>query len=139
MKTNIVYLTNNTKNFNKLKIVVCSFYKMNINDLFVKSRETEYVTIKQVSQYFAKIIFTKLSNAEIGYLFGNVDHATVFHSCKTVKNLIETDAEYRKNINELADKLSHIKPNNKTELSNDIEYVNNYKHKRAAFARHGYI
>ena len=54
--------------------------------------------------YFAKNK-TKHSLSKIGKTYGNKDHATVLHACKTVSNLMQTDKVYRSHIEEIEKKL----------------------------------
>jgi len=55
--------------------------------------------------YFSKRM-TKASLASIGSQIGNRDHATVLHACKTVDNMLETDKQFRKFVEEITKKLT---------------------------------
>jgi chromosomal replication initiator protein len=55
--------------------------------------------------FFAKK-FTKSSLANIGSQIGDRDHATVLHACKTVDNLVSTDKQFRKFVDDINKKLS---------------------------------
>ena len=55
--------------------------------------------------FFAKK-FTKSSLANIGSQIGDRDHATVLHACKTVDNLVTTDKQFRKFVDDINKKLS---------------------------------
>ncbi len=48
---------------------------------------------------------TKASLSSIGSIIGGKDHATVLHACKTVTNLIETDKQFRGQMEELEKKI----------------------------------
>jgi hypothetical protein len=63
--------------------------------LFSKTRKREIIQYRQLCHYYAKEK-TLASLATIGECFGYKDHATVLNSCNTIKNLIETDSEFRK-------------------------------------------
>ena len=54
--------------------------------------------------FFSKNL-TKSSLATIGLQIGGKDHATVLHACKTVNNLIETDKQFKNQIDEIEKKL----------------------------------
>lgn len=56
-------------------------------------RKREYVTIRQITMSLLRMK-NKRSLTYAGGYFGK-DHATVIHSMKTVKNLLDTDALYR--------------------------------------------
>jgi chromosomal replication initiator protein len=55
--------------------------------------------------FFSKSL-TKSSLATIGTQIGGKDHATVLHACKTVNNLIDTDKQFRLQIQDIEKKLS---------------------------------
>ena len=55
--------------------------------------------------YFSKKL-TKSSLANIGSQIGDRDHATVLHACKTVDNLIATDKQFKKFVDDLNLKLT---------------------------------
>jgi len=81
---------------------------------------TDYVQIRHKAQYLSYHFLNKhgryyesvfgndesvksksLSLVGIGKIIGNVTHTTVINSLKTISNYVETNAEYRKSINEL--------------------------------------
>ncbi len=80
--------------------VICDYFNIPHDKLNSKTRKREIVQARQLSMYFAKS-FTKSSLAAIGSKCGNKDHATVLHACKTVKNLTDTDKNFRKYVDEL--------------------------------------
>ena len=41
----------------------------------------------------------------IGNCIGQRDHATVLHACKKVVDLMDTDKHFRKNVEEIEDRL----------------------------------
>jgi chromosomal replication initiator protein len=55
--------------------------------------------------FFAKK-FTKASLANIGSQIGDRDHATVLHACKTVDNLVATDKQFKKFVDDINSKLT---------------------------------
>jgi chromosomal replication initiator protein len=63
------------------------------------------VQARQLAMYFSKRM-TKASLASIGSQIGNRDHATVLHACKTVDNMLETDKQFRKFVEEITKKLT---------------------------------
>jgi chromosomal replication initiator protein len=78
----------------------CIFYDKPLERLESKSRKRIYVIPRQIAMYFLKM-FTSLSLEEIGNMFGERDHSTAIHSINTVKDLIDTDEDYRQKIKEL--------------------------------------
>ena len=80
--------------------MVCEFYHVDYDKLLSNTRKSEVVLARQITMYFAKM-FTKQSLKAIGEHFGGKDHTTVLHSCKTVKNLMETDSAYKEKLMEI--------------------------------------
>ena len=80
--------------------VICDYFNIPHDKLNSKTRKREIVQARQLAMYFSKS-FTKSSLSAIGSKCGNKDHATVLHACKTVKNLTDTDKNFRKYVDEL--------------------------------------
>jgi chromosomal replication initiation ATPase DnaA len=70
-----------------------------------KTRKRHVVQARQLAMFFAKK-FTKASLANIGSQIGDRDHATVLHACKTVDNLVATDKQFKKYMEDIHKKLS---------------------------------
>lgn len=77
-----------------------SYYGISNIDFNSKSQKREIVIARQVAHYFS-CEYTKLSNQIIGDKIGGKDHATVSHSCKIIKNLMDTDKSIFAEINEI--------------------------------------
>jgi len=84
--------------------VVCDYFGIPIDLVLSKTRKREIVQARQVAMFFSKSL-TKSSLTTIGSRIGGKDHATVLHACKTVNNLIETDKQFRLQIEEIEKKL----------------------------------
>jgi chromosomal replication initiator protein len=84
--------------------VVCNYFSMSVDVLSSKTRKREIVQARQIAMYFAKNM-TKCSLAVIGNAIGNKDHATVLHACKTVNNLIDTDKNFKQDLEEIEKRL----------------------------------
>ena len=84
---------------------VCEYFKVKIEDIQSKTRKRDVVQARQLAMYFAKQ-YTKASLASIGTQIGKRDHATVLHACKTVKNLQETDKQFRGYIEDISRKIA---------------------------------
>nr|WP_317631333.1 chromosomal replication initiator protein DnaA [uncultured Flavobacterium sp.] len=84
---------------------VSDYFKIDIDVLRSKSRKREIAQARQLAMFFAKR-YTKNSLASIGAQIGNRDHATVLHACKTIDNLIETDKQFKKYVDDIILKLS---------------------------------
>lgn len=84
--------------------VVCNYYNLSPEQMQNNTRKRETVQARQVAMYFCKN-FTKSSLASIGSQIGGKDHATVLHAYKTVNNLLETDKNFKRQIEEIEKKL----------------------------------
>lgn len=84
---------------------VCEYFKVKIEDIQSKTRKRDVVQARQLAMYFAKQ-YTKASLASIGSQIGKRDHATVLHACKTVKNLQETDKQFRGYVEDISRKIA---------------------------------
>jgi chromosomal replication initiator protein len=83
---------------------VGDYYNISVEDMQSKSRRREITQARQVAMYFAKEM-TSLSLKGIGKHFGGRDHSTVIHGIQTVKDLSETDREYRDKVEEVRKQL----------------------------------
>jgi chromosomal replication initiator protein len=100
-------LIKNTKrevSIDYIQKVVCNYFDVPIDSLQSKTRKREIVQARQVAMFFSKNL-TKSSLATIGLQIGGKDHATVLHACKTVNNLVETDKQFKNQIEEIEKKL----------------------------------
>ena len=85
--------------------VVSDYFQLDVDTLQSKTRKRHVVQARQLAMFFAKK-FTKASLANIGSQIGDRDHATVLHACKTVDNLVTTDKQFRKFVDDINKKLS---------------------------------
>lgn len=84
----------------KIQDTVSDFYKVKKELIQSASRKREIVQARQVTMYFIKK-HTELSLSQIGAQVGNRSHATVLHSCNTVKDYYEVDKGFRSDIEEI--------------------------------------
>lgn len=91
----------------KIVMLICKCSKISKNKLSDKelfgSRKRELVAARQLHMSFANLSL-KRSLVLSGIMYGK-DHSTVIHSIKTIKNLIETDKNYRTQFRELFEKM----------------------------------
>jgi chromosomal replication initiator protein len=67
-----------------------------------KTKKEEIVKPRQIAMYFSKkMVSPTPSLAFIGLQIGNKDHATVYHACKTISNLMETDKKFKAKIDKI--------------------------------------
>jgi chromosomal replication initiator protein len=85
--------------------VVSDYFQLDLETLQSKTRKRHIVQARQLAMFFAKK-YTKSSLQNIGNQIGDRDHATVLHACKTVDNLVETDKQFKKYMEDINKKLS---------------------------------
>jgi hypothetical protein len=96
----------NKEEINKIVYITCEHFNLTPYDVFKKSNLYENKTARQIIHYFLKT-YSKLNLREIGLLsldYGRPkkhDHASVIHSVKVVKDLINTEKEYLKDIEQI--------------------------------------
>ena len=83
---------------------VCEYFDISIEKLKEKTRKRSIVQARQLSMYLAKN-YTKNSLKVIGKHFGGRDHSTVIHSCQAVQNLLDTDPEFKENVDDIQKKI----------------------------------
>ena len=83
---------------------VCEYFNVLPDKLIEKTRKRAVVQARQLSMYLAKN-FTKNSLKVIGRHFGGRDHSTVIHSCQAVKDLMDTDKDFKESVAELEKKI----------------------------------
>ena len=84
--------------------VVSEYFQVDLEILQSKTRKRHIVQARQLAMFFAKKM-TKSSLAIIGSQIGDRDHATVLHACKTVDNLVATDKQFKKYVDDIQKKL----------------------------------
>ncbi|HEX9433270.1 MAG TPA: chromosomal replication initiator protein DnaA [Burkholderiales bacterium] len=69
---------------------VAEYFKIKISDMHSKKRSRNVARPRQVAMALAKDL-TQMSLPEIGEAFGNRDHTTVLHACRTIASLRTRD------------------------------------------------
>jgi chromosomal replication initiator protein len=69
---------------------VAEYFKIKISDMHSKKRSRNVARPRQVAMALAKDL-TQMSLPEIGEAFGNRDHTTVLHACRTIASLRSRD------------------------------------------------
>ena len=69
---------------------VAEYFKIRISDMHSKKRNRNVARPRQVAMALAKDL-TQMSLPEIGEAFGNRDHTTVLHACRTIATLRKKD------------------------------------------------
>ena len=79
---------------------VAEFYKIKVADLHAKKRTRNIARPRQMAMALAKEL-TEMSLPEIGDAFGNRDHTTVLHACRTIAALRPKDSELNRDFHVL--------------------------------------
>ncbi len=69
---------------------VAEYFKIRVSDMHSKKRSRNVARPRQVAMALAKDL-TQMSLPEIGEAFGNRDHTTVLHACRTIATLRNKD------------------------------------------------
>jgi chromosomal replication initiator protein len=69
---------------------VAEYFKIKVSDMHSKRRNRNVARPRQVAMALAKDL-TQMSLPEIGEAFGNRDHTTVLHACRTIASLRQHD------------------------------------------------
>ena len=80
--------------------VVCGYLNIDRERLNSTERTRDVAQARQIAMYLAKQ-HTKSPLTAIGAAIGGRNHATVLHSCKAVSNLMETDKNFRRQVEEI--------------------------------------
>lgn len=88
----------------KIQKVVCDYYHLDNETFQARTRKREIVQARQLAMYFCKNC-TKESLSTIGSQIGKKDHTTVLYACKAVNDLMETDREFRMEVEEIQRKI----------------------------------
>jgi chromosomal replication initiator protein len=70
---------------------VAEYFKIKVSDMHSKKRSRNLARPRQVAMALAKEL-TQMSLPEIGEAFGNRDHTTVLHACRTIASLRKHDS-----------------------------------------------
>lgn len=83
---------------------VCEHLSIDFDRFNSSERKREIAQARQIAMYLSKQ-HTKAPLTTIGSAIGGRNHATVLHSCKAVSNLIETDKQFRRTVEEIEKKV----------------------------------
>ena len=84
--------------------VVCGHFNLDREQLNSTKRTRDIALARQAAMYLCKK-YTKMPLSAIGKAIGGKNHATVLHACKTIGNLMETDREFRHQMEELESRI----------------------------------
>jgi chromosomal replication initiator protein len=88
----------------RIQEVVSAHFKVPLHLLTSSKRSKEVAMARQVAMYLSREL-TKSSLPDIGRQFGGKDHTTVLHGYKQIKRLVENDAQFKAEIDQLVTRL----------------------------------
>jgi len=86
----ILNVANRQITIDGIQKAVSDYFKIRIADMHSKKRSRNVARPRQVAMALAKDL-TQMSLPEIGEAFGNRDHTTVLHACRTITDLRKKD------------------------------------------------
>ncbi len=88
---------NEKNDINKIQKVVAEYFKISIDDLKSKKRNSNISFPRQIAMYLCRKL-TDESFPKIGIEFGGKDHSTVMHSCEKIEREIAVNKDLSKTI-----------------------------------------
>jgi chromosomal replication initiator protein len=88
----------------RIQEVVSAHFKVPLHLLTSSKRSKEVAMARQVAMYLCREL-TRSSLPDIGKQFGGKDHTTVLHGYKQIKRLVESDEQFKAEIDQL---ISHL-------------------------------
>jgi len=86
----ILNIANRQVSVEGIQKTVAEYFKIKVADMHSKRRNRNVARPRQVAMALAKEL-TQMSLPEIGEAFGNRDHTTVLHACRTILSLRQRD------------------------------------------------
>lgn len=80
--------------------VVCEYFEIDVDTFNSAKRTRDVAQARQVAMYLSKQ-HTKAPLTVIGSSIGGRNHATVLHSCKAVADMMDTDKQFKLQIEEI--------------------------------------
>lgn len=87
-----ITLLYNESNEDYIIETVADYFKLKPEQLKQKVRYKHIVIPRQIAMYLYNK-FTRMTLTDIASLFGNMNHATVIHSIRSVNNMMDTNYE----------------------------------------------
>ena len=99
-----VRVENKELSIEKIQKKVCRFFNLEESLVQTPSRKREIVQARQITMFLAKK-YTSASFSRIGKVVGGKDHATVLHACKTVKDQMDINKNFRSTVEAIEETL----------------------------------
>ena len=89
-----------------VQTIVCSFFKLKMDELVAKKRTRNIVYPRQIAMYLCREM-TEASLPRIGEVFGGRDHTTVLHAHDKISKERNEDSKLNNTINELIKRIEN--------------------------------
>ena len=100
----LLSVNNRQVSVENIQKTVAEYYKIKVADLHSKKRSRNIARPRQMAMALAKEL-TEMSLPEIGDAFGNRDHTTVLHACRTIATLRSKDLDLNRDFHVLEQSL----------------------------------
>ncbi len=84
---------------------VCKYFDISREDVVSQKRKKELIIPRQIAIFLMREMTMK-SLPQIGSIMGGKDHSTILHSDNKIKDLLKTDADLKKTIDEIRQMIS---------------------------------
>ncbi|MGM9804732.1 MAG: chromosomal replication initiator protein DnaA [Muribaculaceae bacterium] len=101
--SNAVKTSKKQVTFEMIVETVCTYFEISADSIYGKTRKREISDARQLVMYLAKEL-TQLSSTNIGMRLSR-DHATVLHSCRTVKERLTVDKKLQEDVEKIKNEL----------------------------------
>jgi chromosomal replication initiator protein len=102
--SDLIKVQNKEISIDLIQIIICKYFNISVEQLHSNVRKREIVQPRQIAHSLCMSL-TKSSLATVGQEIGKKDHATVLNSCRTVKNLCDTESKFRSQYEEIEKRL----------------------------------
>ena len=90
-----------TQNLNPFQVIekTCKYFQLEIANVISKKRDQHLVFARMfISHMLYRDTYLNLSLANIGVILGGRDHTTIMASLRSLKNLVETDENFKEKL-----------------------------------------
>mgnify|MGYP003112828629 FL=1 len=101
----LLAIQNKLISVDNIQRTVAEYYKIKLTDMISKRRNRSIARPRQIAMCLSKEL-TNHSLPEIGTMYGDRDHTTVLHACRTINNLKKSSSDINEDYQNLLRSLS---------------------------------
>lgn len=90
----------------RIRQVICDYFSVSVSELESNRREQRISHPRQIAMYLSRTILNS-SFPEIGEFYGGRHYSTVMHGCEQIEKKIDFDAELKRIIDDLIEKINN--------------------------------